>query len=1007
MKDTNLQTGTIDNDVTVLSGDTTGKKVFVPNVMPLMSGEEQEDTTKRVENAQGKSEGESPLISSGTVNFVLKGQMYKAIKSISESSGEAQIVLVERNGKRYCLKIYYPNFRFKDDILNAVWNVNMDMVVKLYDYGHTTVNGIERDYELMEYLEGGTLAQYRLDGDMLKFRIIALQAAASLAAIHSYGIIHKDIKPGNFFFRDQSRNQVVLGDFGISSMMKDDEEMLRTSQARTPAFAAPEMYDDVIDGEVEINQKVDFYSLGITLLYLWLGKSPFSKNERLMMRLKQEGHLPHLDELPERVAQIVKGLTSINPQRRWGYEEVERWFVGEDVPVDTSSAYLRYKTFMIDPEKNLVAHDVKELVPLLYENQQLGIRYLYSNRLSAWFDECGNNKMAVLLNDIVEHRYPTSQQAGLMAALYAMEPDFPYYDLNGQPCKNAHEIAFTLLQNAREYKYKLQDPQDILFVYLDSHFNVSLSRLQSYFAPGDDKSVIKLAYEVDNTIPFLTTAKSDSIEEIVAAFGSPERTEDEWNSLSDGRLLAWLAGKAETSMCEAVRLLSERGKANRKTCGCQILYNIDRNSAFDLKDADTPNKVALLMAERLLQCQDLADEQFAAEMQDYLTLGGRLEIYAKIHQWSDVVDDMHAILDMSSPNNTERYGMYDIRTAAYKLCKALGVQPAYHFEGEDYQTLIHSLEELRELPIKDVRSAIRSGHLVSWISTFYHEDPLRNFDGESSYNNCLREFLLYIGSYDGSEMHYKRFVFAQEQVERKLSDSKMAWDQSMKNKNGFRIAFMLVNIVWIVLLAWLGIEHTHNMVHHVYAYTMLVVGIPMGVLFVVRNYFRGNGFSLGLLQLIGGVLLSLVPAAILAVCLRNYPGSEKYVVLAMSVGYLFYGMKYAFGKGSVGSITDEMKGVFKLNEDDVLNELLYYTFRMRTFKFKGSSFSLMDDAVGEAKSNSTEKVINCVMWSLIPACLTVAMVWFHSHLLDHNGPNIDAWKQAWADFWTQFLGMFN
>ena len=101
------------------------------------------------------------------------------------------------------------------------------------------------------------------------------------------------------------------------------------------------MYSDVIDGEVEITPAADFYSLGMTLFACWLGENPMSANERTMMRQKNEGRLPRLNELPESVRTIVMGLTVVNPLRRWGYDEVERWFLGEDVPVDISSPVLQ------------------------------------------------------------------------------------------------------------------------------------------------------------------------------------------------------------------------------------------------------------------------------------------------------------------------------------------------------------------------------------------------------------------------------------------------------------------------------------------------------------------------------------------------------------------------------------------------------------------------------------------------------------------------------------------
>lgn len=981
---------------------------FVPSVKPLMDGNEGnvDETSDDIVTIAGNTAGEAlPLISAGEVSFILKGKKYKAVKSISESSGEAQIVLVKRSGKLYCLKVYYPNFHFKDDILNAVWNLKADMVMTLYDYGHTTVNGVERDYELMEYLEGGTLSQLHFDGDFNQFRLIALQAAAALQACHSFGIIHKDIKPANYFFRDKEHKQLVLGDFGISTMMKEGEELMRTSQARTPAFAAPEMYDDVIDGEVEIDTRVDFYSLGITLMYLWLGKSPFAKNERLMMRLKQEGRLPFIDDLPERVGMIVKGLTCVNPKRRWGYEEVERWFLGEDVPIDTSSVYLRYKAFMIDPERNLAAHDLKELVPLLYDNQKLGIRYLYSNRIAAWLDECGNNKMAVLLNDIVEHKYPSNQNAGLMAALYAMEPDFPYYDIRGKACHSAQEIALSLLNNAQDYQYKLQDPFDTLYVYLDSHFSVNLERLRSYFNPADNKSVLKLAYEIDSTLPFLTSVEYDSLSDIVHAFSSPERTEDEWDSLTNGCLLAWLYGHAEISLCEGIKFLTSHQLFDKRTTAYQVLYNLDRNCAFDLQQANTIGKVADLMAERLCQCQDMEEEDFKREMSDFISLGGRLEVYAQLHKWNETLHAMHEILDVNSAGNTGRYGMYDTRTAAYKLCKAMGGMPLFEFHGEDYHATVQHPDELNSLPIKDVRMALRSGYLMQWISIFFHEDPTANFSNENEYNGCVRDFLQTIGTFDGGEIHYKRYMIAQEQLDKKVHESHHAWNQSMKSKNAFRIAFVVINLLWLLLLMAFGLEETDNMKNHVFMYTMLSVGIPFGSMLAVRNYFRGNGFLLGLLFVVLGVLLSIIPAFILSMCLGT-AGMARWAALGMSLLYMGVGLKYAFGKGTVGSSASELKEAFDVDERNALSEILYYTFRTRSFKFKGSNFSLMDDAVGEVQSNSTEKVINCVMWSLVPACLILSMLWFHSSFLDHGGPDVDSWRQSLGEFWTHFKALF-
>ena len=433
------------------------------------------------------------------MEFMLKGRIYQSIKCLSDNSGEAQVFLVRGEEGDRVLKIYYPNFTIKRTLMRIIQNIGMEMIVKIDDFGKTYVDGKNRDYELMEYLRGGTLNHYDLDGDFNQFRRIALQAAAALAYCHNNNVIHKDIKPSNFFFRNTDHKELVLGDFGISSVLEGDEKVHRTTQARTPVYAAPEMYNDVIDGEVEITPAVDFYSLGITLMTLWLGENPLNLNERVMMRKKNEGRLPRINELPDRVKMIVQGLTSVNPQTRWGYEQVERWFLGENVKIDLSSPILKYRSFIVDPERNLVADNIHELIPLLVDNERLAINYLYNGRIAGWLEQCGNVKLSSVVKDIVVNRYPADQKAGLMASVYVMEPTYPYKDVRGNLCDDIHSVAISVLSYQEEYSLLLSNPNDALFLYMESHSKADVNRLRSYFSPESkmDKriAILRLSWE--------------------------------------------------------------------------------------------------------------------------------------------------------------------------------------------------------------------------------------------------------------------------------------------------------------------------------------------------------------------------------------------------------------------------------------------------------------------------------------------------------------------------------
>lgn len=933
-------------------------------------------------------------------SFILKGKEYDADTTISESTGEAQVVLVEREGQKYILKLYYPNFHFNEDIMRAVWNMDIEFVMKVYDYGKTIVNGTERDYELMEYLRGGTLSQYGLGEDLRKFRHIALQGAAALACLHNWGIIHKDIKPGNFFFRDADATQLVVGDFGISSIILPDKEFVRTSQARTPAFAAPEMYEDVIDGEVEIDQRADFYSLGITLLYLWLGHNPFGKNERLMMRMKQEGRLPHVNELPETVSTIIRGLTSLNPMKRWGYEEVVRWFKGEEVAVDMSSAYLRYKTFILDAERNLSAHDLKELVPLMHANQDVSRSFLYSKRISQWLDECGNAKMSVVLNDIVDNRYPHNQQAGLAAAIYALEPNFPYYDIHGHACDNLSDTATSLLQYADEYSVVLQDSFNPLFSYIESHSDHDIARLRGYFKDNVSRtSVLKLAYEIDPSIPFLSHEPSDTMEEVLAAFAKP-RTQDEWHSIIDGRLLAWLYGRGQLVLCELVRHCMEQTDLDEHTRAWCVFYNVDRSCAYDLKDITTEMQVGRMLEDILLKNQQVDEETFAKSLYDFTSKTGRLYNYALLRGWSRVISFIEQFFDMDAPINTDRMQLYDLRTAAYKFCVALGGAPPYRIHNDSYGTEIRTIDELSEQPPKAVRDELRHGSLKQWISVFYHENPLESFEEPYSYERSLESFLQMIGGWDNGEMHFKRFVKAEDEMQKKIDESRSTWRKSILRQRECKFFITAISALWILLLLFVGFHVTEDFQRHAVYYTVLPVAPALITMFVVRSYFRGHGFLVNIVWALLAISLSFIPAFMIKLMSISHPGMLRWMVLGMSSIYIYFALRECLQRPTnlTGQNIDQ---VFEVDENKILLEKLYYTFKARSFKFKASNFGAMDDLAGESNAARYEVELKCIIWSILLCVLVLIFVIYHPSLLNRATPDIEALKLNFFSVWAQ------
>ena len=103
---------------------------------------------------------------------------------------------------------------------------------------------------VMEYLDGNSLDE-RIQGaiDESGFLLIAQKLASGLAAAHSAGLVHRDLKPGNIVFRNDE--EPVIVDFGLASVFAESQRrQLQTASAEsTNSFASSQA--DVSAGTVK------------------------------------------------------------------------------------------------------------------------------------------------------------------------------------------------------------------------------------------------------------------------------------------------------------------------------------------------------------------------------------------------------------------------------------------------------------------------------------------------------------------------------------------------------------------------------------------------------------------------------------------------------------------------------------------------------------------------------------------------------------------------------------
>ncbi|XP_051148197.1 mitogen-activated protein kinase kinase 9-like [Andrographis paniculata] len=133
----------------------------------------------------------------------------------------------------------------------------------------------------MEYMDAGTLETLLKTGGgaagsvVFSEQILAgicRQVLAGLDYLHSHKIIHRDLKPSNILVNHEM--DVKISDFGVSKIMQKTLDPCN-SYVGTCAYMSPERFDPDTYGSNYDGYAGDIWSLGLTLLELYMGHFPY------------------------------------------------------------------------------------------------------------------------------------------------------------------------------------------------------------------------------------------------------------------------------------------------------------------------------------------------------------------------------------------------------------------------------------------------------------------------------------------------------------------------------------------------------------------------------------------------------------------------------------------------------------------------------------------------------------------------------------------------------------
>ncbi len=204
----------------------------------------------------------------------------------------------------------------------AIAGLNHPNIMTIYEVGSAD----STRYIASELIQGETLHERLACGGMELHEAIeiALQVTSALAAAHSAGVVHRDIKPQNIMLRPDGYVKVL--DFGIAKLAErevpptvPEDEAIKLVETNvgsilgTVSYMSPEQARGA-----PVDKRTDIWSLGVVVYEMTTGHALFSGDTpKEVMSSIVEKEPPPLEHVPPELQQILTTALRKNAQERF------------------------------------------------------------------------------------------------------------------------------------------------------------------------------------------------------------------------------------------------------------------------------------------------------------------------------------------------------------------------------------------------------------------------------------------------------------------------------------------------------------------------------------------------------------------------------------------------------------------------------------------------------------------------------------------------------------------